>query len=113
MPKGGARKGAGRPKGAPNKSTAELKAYASTFTQEAIDTAVELMRSAESEATRIAAVSVVLDRAHGKPRQEIEHSGKIGGVHEMSEDELIAIASGSGAGNSATESGAKEPDRIH
>ena len=103
--KPGERRG-GRQKGTPNKSTADLKAYAQQFTQEAIDTAVTLMRTAESEATRIAAVSVVLDRAHGKPRQEIEHSGTIGRkAHEMSEDELLAIASGSGARDTAPESG--------
>ena len=92
--KPGERRG-GRQKGTPNKSTSELKAYAQQFTQEAIDTAVTLMRSAESDATRIAAVNVVLERGHGKPRQEIEHSGNIGRrAEELSEDDLIRIASG-------------------
>lgn len=57
----------GRPPGSLNKATADIKAYASQYSQEAIDRAVKIMRSAESEQACMAAVNSILDRAHGKP----------------------------------------------
>lgn len=67
----------GRQKGTPNKSTADIKALAQTYTSEAIDTLVALMRKAETESAQVAAVKELLDRGHGKAVQfseaKIEH----------------------------------------
>jgi hypothetical protein len=76
--RGGIRLGAGRPKGVPNKATRDVKAQAGTYTPEALDTLVEIMRHGKNEQARIAASKEVLDRAHGRPRQELDvtqHAG--------------------------------------
>lgn len=73
--RGGKRPGSGRKKGAPNKATAELKQLASEYTEGAVKTLVEVMQDREAPApARIAAANSLLDRSHGKPRQEIELS---------------------------------------
>lgn len=117
MPGGGSKPGerrGGRQKGTPNKITAEIKALAGVYTQAALDTLAEIMATGQSEAARVSAASELLDRAHGKPRQAIEHSGSITRrVEEISDDELLAIAGGRGAGAAAPESGPAEPDRVH
>lgn len=72
MAKGGKRLGAGRPKGAPNKSTAELKAFAGQYSPEAIEGILAIARDTEAPPqARIAAWREVLDRAHGKPAQAL------------------------------------------
>lgn len=72
-PRGGKRPGAGRPKGVPNKATADVKAVAGEYSQEAIDTLREIMRDKGSPAAaRVAASNAILDRAHGKPTQSID-----------------------------------------
>lgn len=79
MPRGsrpGERRG-GRQPGTPNKATASIRALAQEHTGEAIEKLVYLMRHAESEAARIAAIKELLDRAHGRPTQPI--SGEEGG----------------------------------
>jgi 4'-phosphopantetheinyl transferase EntD len=62
----GERRG-GRKKGTPNKSTADIKALAQKHGPEMIEGLVNLARTAESEAARIAAMNSVLDRGYGKP----------------------------------------------
>lgn len=66
--RGGKRPGAGRKKGAVNKLTKELKALAGEYTEEAIQTFVDVMRDTEVPAAiRVAAADKLLDRSHGKP----------------------------------------------
>ena len=109
-----ARPGAGRPKGALNKVTRDIKALAAEHSPAALATLVQIATSGESEAARVAAANSLLDRAYGKPRQEIEHSGNIGRrAEELSEDDLIRIASGGSSGAAAEAGGSKEPDRVH
>ena len=55
MPTWGKRTGAGRPKGAVSKSTAEIKALAGKHTPEALKTLVSVMKGSESDAARVAA----------------------------------------------------------
>lgn len=87
------RKTGGRVKGSTNLITRDIKALAAEHTDVALRTLAEIAATGESEAARVSAATALLDRAYGKPRQEIEHSGTIGrGVNEMSEDDLIAIA---------------------
>lgn len=79
--KGGARPGAGRKKGIPNKSTAEVRDLAQQYGPAALK---ELARmggllprragAAKSEQARVTAVNSVLDRAYGKATQPMEHS---------------------------------------
>ena len=79
MPRGrrpGERRG-GRQPGTPNKATASVRALAQEHSPEAIEKLVYLMRHAETEAARIAAVRELLDRAHGRPTQPI--AGEEGG----------------------------------
>jgi hypothetical protein len=71
-PVGGRRPGAGRPPGAPNKLTRPVRELASDYSEECIHRLVHLSQHAESEQVRLAANIAVLDRAHGRPRQEID-----------------------------------------
>lgn len=62
----------GRPKGVPNKSNAELRAYAGQYTIEAVDGLVSIARNEEMPpAARVMAWDKVLDRAHGKAPQAV------------------------------------------
>ncbi len=64
--------GSGRVKGTPNKSTAEVKALASQYSEEALRVLASIMRNTYAdERARIAAAKELLDRAHGKPPQAI------------------------------------------
>ena len=74
--KPGERRG-GRQKGTPNKATAEIKAIAGAYTQEAIETLAKIMRDSESDAARVAAVKEILDRGHGKARQAVDVDGAL------------------------------------
>ncbi len=82
--RGGKRPGAGRPRTAEarkaetKKQAAErrqtLVDLASAYTEEALDTLAQIMRSQKATASaRVAAANSILDRAHGKPPQAIEH----------------------------------------
>ena len=62
----------GRPVGAVNKGTAEIKALAQIYGPEAILELVRLMREGELEKTRVTAISELLDRGYGKATQAVE-----------------------------------------
>lgn len=65
--RGGKRPGAGRKKGAINKVTRALKELANEYTEQAIQTFVEVMQDQEAPAAaRIAAADKLLDRGHGR-----------------------------------------------
>ena len=70
--RGGARPGAGRKRGTPNKATADIRAAAQEYTGQALGVLVQIATAGESEAARVAAANSILDRAHGKPRQSVE-----------------------------------------
>ena len=71
-PIGGARPGAGRPKGVLNKITRPIKELAGSHTEESINTLVYLRDYSKNDQVRLAATRELLDRAHGRPRQEID-----------------------------------------
>jgi hypothetical protein len=79
----------GNPGGRP-KLLKDVRDLAREFTQEAIETFVLIMRSPKAPAAaRIAAASALLDRAWGKPMQQIETTaGKLS--HEDWIDKLDA-----------------------
>lgn len=81
MPRGrkpGTPKTGGRQKGTPNTATAEIRDIAKKYGPDAIKEAARLAGlldagkgKAESEAARVAALNIVLDRGYGKPSQII------------------------------------------
>lgn len=65
---GGRRPGSGRKKGTPNKATIDLKGKAGEYTEEAIQTFVDVMRDKDAPAAvRVQAADKLLDRSHGRP----------------------------------------------
>ena len=54
--------GKGRPKGVPNKATADVKAAAQKYTTDALETLASIMAKSESDAARVAAANALLDR---------------------------------------------------
>ncbi len=72
--KGGVRPGAGRPRGVPNRATRPVKELAADFSESSILSLVWLRDHATSEQVRLGANIAILDRAHGRPRQEIDLS---------------------------------------
>lgn len=65
-------RGRGRPKGSPNKITADIKAAAQQYTDDALQTLAQIMKAGESEAARVAAANSILDRGYGKPKQSLD-----------------------------------------
>lgn len=80
---GGARPGAGRPKGRKNLLSAELKELAQSHGQAALETIVSVMLTGESGSIRLAAAKELLDRGYGKPLQQTEIMGKDGQALEL------------------------------
>ena len=72
MAKGGKRAGAGRPKGAISKATADIKALALDYAPQALETLAQIALGGESEAARVSAANSLLDRAYGKPKQAVD-----------------------------------------
>ena len=70
--RGGKRPGAGRPLGAISKLTRPLRELAALHSADCIAVLVELRDHAEAEQVRLAAANALLDRGHGRPRQESE-----------------------------------------
>ena len=71
MPIGGKRPGAGRKKGIPNKSTADVKAAALQYAPGALKRLAYLYENAGSEQAQVSACKEILDRAYGKSPQAI------------------------------------------
>lgn len=71
--RGGAREGAGRPVGSPNRATVDMKVRLSELarqhTQIALDTLVDICENGLNETARISAATAILDRGFGKPRE--------------------------------------------
>jgi hypothetical protein len=77
--KGGARPGAGRPKGVVNRATVAqkgtLEELARTHTEVALGVLVQVAQASESDSARVSAAMALLDRGYGKPRQAVEVGG--------------------------------------
>ena len=71
MARGGFREGAGSPSGSTNKSSPEqsqrLSELAKTYTEEALQTLVDVARNGRTDAARVSAANALLERAYGKP----------------------------------------------
>ena len=77
--RGGARPGAGRPKGRRDKATpdqiATLEELAREHTRTALDALVAIATASDSDAARVSAANALLDRAYGRPKQAVQHGG--------------------------------------
>ena len=94
---GGARRGAGRPKGSKNKTTGEQKLKLWELAMEAAPEALKTLISVAKDpqaphAARVSAANSILDRALGKPAQAVEHSGPEGEPIAFDGFELTVIA---------------------
>ena len=69
--RGGVREAARRPSGSTNKSSPEqsqrLSEIAKTYTEEALQTLVDVARNGRTDSARFLAANVLLDRAYGTP----------------------------------------------
>ena len=91
----GTEKTGGRQAGTPNKFTAEVKAYAQEFGQDAIGILANLMYKSENEKTRIAAAKEILDRGYGRSAQAMELTGNDVGpiqTEDLSNKETVRLA---------------------
>jgi len=81
--RGGAREGAGRPKGSRSAATVEQQATISELAKAhgpaAIASLAQIAMAGESEAARVSAANALLDRGYGKPVQGVEIGGPNGG----------------------------------
>jgi hypothetical protein len=103
MAKGGARIGAGRKPGQKNRLTVErkrsLREIADAYTDEAINTLATIMKDPKApHAARATAANSILDRAHGKPKQPVDHELNL---DNLTNDQLAALALALGAPPSA------------
>ncbi|WP_024516828.1 hypothetical protein [Bradyrhizobium sp. Tv2a-2] len=82
----------GRRPGSKNKVPPAIKAIALAMVPDANKTLRSLLKGAP-DAVRVRCIEIVYERAFGKPRQEIEHSGALG-VYDPSKlttDELRTV----------------------
>ncbi len=89
--KKGTPKTGGRRKGTPNKVTVAVREAALQHGPDAIAELARLITEVKSEQVRIAACREILDRAYGKARQALEHTGPDSGpviVRKLSDREL-------------------------
>lgn len=77
---GGKRPGSGRKKGTQNKATQSVKALALNHSEEALNLMVTIMNDPEAPPAVRVAADKVLDRAIGKPKQEVEMTAEVGYV---------------------------------
>ena len=71
-PKGKTNNPKGRPKGIPNKSTAEIKEAAQAYGPAALTTLATIMRNSDNDQARMAAAKELLDRGYGKTTQSVD-----------------------------------------
>lgn len=89
---GGARPGAGRPKGSPNKATASIREAAREYTQEALEALVRVLRSDEEPAAaRVSAANSILDRGYGKASTVISGDEDGGAVKVATRIEIVGF----------------------
>lgn len=108
----------GNPGGRP-KAEIDLRALARTYTKEALDTLLKVMRAGDKDSARVAAAVAVLDRGYGKPAQTVDVTTRRA-VDEVPEDlvdaaiERLAASLGPAASSSdaGTTAGAGGPEQA-
>lgn len=83
----------GRRKGTPNRITREIGELARVHAPSAIKELARLAKSAESESARVSAIGMLLDRAYGKPKQAVQHTGAVGtyDLSKLSDDQISSL----------------------
>lgn len=80
--RGGARKGAGRPKGSRSAATIEQQATISELAKQhgpdALQALVDIATMGQSESARVSAANALLDRGYGKPTQTVDNTSSDG-----------------------------------
>lgn len=89
MARGGRREGAGRPKGAVNKATADIREAAQEYSAQALQVLVDVATNSESDAAKVAAANAILDRAHGKPRQAVDVDASVEAALSVVERRIV------------------------
>lgn len=89
MARGGKRDGAGRPEGALNKATADIKAMAQEFGPMALQVLCNIAQSGESESAKVAASNAILDRAYGKPKQSMDIDANVKAAIQTVERQIV------------------------
>jgi hypothetical protein len=75
----------GRVKGTPNKITADVRALAQEYGEDAIRELATILTTSENHSARIAAAKEILDRGYGKATQSVEMAGPDGGPMQFSQ----------------------------
>lgn len=97
---GGKRSGAGRPKGAVNKATADVKDLAGEYSDAAMRTLAEIMADGRAPAAaRVAASNAILDRRYGKPKQAVELEGEVDLNATVTAVEYLVVDPAPGSGS--------------
>jgi hypothetical protein len=73
---GGPRPNSGRPPGPARhpSSLKKMRELAQSYTEEAIEALVDIMRTAEEPRDRLLAINILLDRGYGKPKERLRHA---------------------------------------
>lgn len=107
MAGGGARPGAGRPKGVPNKANSDLKAAAQRYTDEALSTLAKIMKDDKQPGpARVSAANAILDRGHGKAMQPVHHELDLA---NLTDEQLAVLALALGASTVEGEGAGGDP----
>ena len=72
---GGARPGAGRPRGAISKAKRDLASKAQEHADLALRVLVDIAAAGESESARVTAANAILDRGYGRAFQSVQVTG--------------------------------------
>ena len=73
-----------------NKVTADIRAAAQAYTDDALATLAQIMKAGASEAARVAAANSILDRGFGKPRQAMDVDAQV--KTDVTVIELIGVS---------------------
>src|SRR3712207_2085321 len=98
--------------GGPSKKLAEVKELGQPHTADAIKALATICKSGSSESARVAAAVALLDRGHGKPVQTVNTHVRRSLV-QFTDEELAAIAAGSGEGDAGEEESEEELQSLH
>jgi len=90
---GGARPGAGRPKGAQNKATASIREIARQYTDDAVKALVDVLKDDTApRAAVVAAANSILDRGYGKPAVVVQGDEDGGAIRAVARIEIVGVA---------------------
>jgi len=103
----------GNPGGRPKlpEDVKNVRELARSFTQEAVNALVDVLREGGASA-KVSAAQALLDRGWGKAEANINMTVKRS-AKELTDDELAAIAAGSGADSTPAQASAGESGQLH